>query len=84
MQLEIEGIGQQKATLSDWKKENKIYTYESNGIEKPWSAWGEVEAPWDFGHEYGFDKMGLGNTEKEAIWSFCDKWGIQPPFWWKT
>lgn len=82
MQLEIEGIGQQKATLSDWKRDNKIYTWHSPGCDHEWSCWDEIESPHDFGHTYSFDAMGFGNTEKEAILDYCQKEGIAPPFWW--
>ncbi len=84
IQLEIPGIGQQLATLDDWKAENLIFTHNSgfsdNGLA--WSAWGEIESPHDFGHEYSFDSMGYGSTEKDAIVQYCAKVKINPPFWW--
>lgn len=82
-QLEIEGIGQQLATLEDWKKERKVFTHKSDAVdETPWSAWDEIESAHDFGHKYGFDSMGFGKTEKEAILNYCYQENIKPPFWW--
>jgi len=82
-QLSIEGIGQQKATLGDWKKVNKIYTWNSPGCgDHPWTCWDEMESPGDFGDKYGFDAMGFGATEKEAIIEYCEKEEIELPFWW--
>lgn len=83
MQLEIDGIGQQKATLKDWKSVNKIYTWNSPRCgDKPWSCWDEIESPGDFGHTYGFEEMGFGSTEKDAIIDYCKKQDIKLPFWW--
>jgi len=81
-QLGIEGIGQQKATLSDWKKQNGIFTHKSDICEKQWTAWNEIESPCDFLSEYGGEAFGFGATEKAAILDFCEKENIKPPFWW--
>lgn len=84
-QLELEGIGQQKATLADWKAGNNIYTFYSEnmaGEECPWSCWDEIESPIDFMEQYGCDSIGVGETEKEAIIEFCMDNEIKLPFWW--
>ncbi len=84
IQLEIPGIGQQLATLDDWKAENDIFTHNSGFSDDglPWSAWSGIESPHDFGHEHSFDSMGYGNTEKDAIVQYCLKEKIRLPFWW--
>ena len=87
-QLEINGIGQQKVTLKDWKKQNKIYTHLSNfaddleGQDLKWSCWNEIECPAEFGSKHSFDAMSLASTEKEAIIKHCARNEITPPFWW--
>jgi len=81
-QLDIPGIGQQLATLAEWKAQNKIYTQMINSEDYDWSAWDEIESPHEFGSKFGFDCMGLGNSEKEAILNYCGKQNIDPPFWW--
>lgn len=65
-QLELE-IGQQKTTLSDWKKDNNIFT-----IDTPchWICWNEIEDYEEFLSKYG-DAGRYGDTEKEAIIKFC-------------
>lgn len=85
MQLEIEGIGQQKVTLSMWKKENNIFTHNSPHMpdkKTNWSCWDEYECPGDFISSYSDSAMGYGETEKEAILKFCYDNEINPPFWW--
>lgn len=86
MQLEIEGIGQQKATLADWKRENDVYTHYSEYMEcedgPAWSCWDQIESPIEFGEKYSFDAIGVGSTEKEAIIKFCSENEIKLPFWW--
>ncbi len=81
-QLGIEGIGQQLATLADWKKQNNIFTHKGIIEDKPWSAWSELESPFDFLHEYGDSAFGFGKTEKVAILNYCEQENINPPFWW--
>lgn len=84
-QLEIDGIGQQKASLADWKKQNKIFTHDAPhmGNDGPrWSCWAEIAAPSDFLEIYGQDAFGYGGSEKTAITDFCQKHEIELPFWW--
>ncbi len=82
-QLGIPGIGQQKAKLSDWKKENKIYTHHAPHMEEsPWIAWDEFESPHDYDSHYDPDSMGFGKSEKEAITDFCTEHDKALPFWW--
>lgn len=84
-QLELDGIGQQLAKLSDWKKENNIFTHNSmvNDPEyKNWSCWDEIEGALDFMDKYGYDAIALAHTEKEAIIKFCTDNDIKLPFWW--
>ncbi len=84
-QIGLPGIGQQKITLSMWKSENKIFTHceaEQNADCDRYTCWDEIKDPVEFGHEHGFDCMGFGNTEKEAILDYCKKEQIKPPFWW--
>ena len=83
-QLELEGIGQQKFTLSMWKKQNGIFTHKSPLYDQshPWTCWDEMESPVDFLDKYGMDSFGYGNTEKEAIEDFCDDNDIELPFFW--
>jgi len=84
-QLAIDGIGQQKVTLDDWKKESGIYTHNAEFTENEgmkWSAWNEYESPIEFLSNYHCEDMGFGKTQKEAILEFCRKEQIKPPFWW--
>ena len=85
-QLEINGIGQQKATLTDWKKENNIYTHKLNDEtldhDVQWSCWDEFKCVEEFASDYGYDAIALGKTEKQAILKFCHDNEIKPPFWW--
>lgn len=85
-QLEIDGIGQQLATLEDWKAQNKIFTHRSEYHEvfngPVWSCWDEIEDPFEFDEKYSFNAMGYGDTEKEAIIDFCINEEIALPFWW--
>ena len=82
-QIEIEGIGQQLATLEGWKNQNQIFTHKSHiDDDKKWNAWGETESPFDFLHKYGDSAFGFGETEKEAILNYCEQENIKPPFWW--
>lgn len=85
-QLEIEGIGQQKATLSQWKIDNSVFTHHSPHLEGngfTWSCWGESSDPEQFLSKYGDNSFGFGNSEKSAILSFCNKHNIEIPFWWR-
>ncbi len=85
MQLEIAGIGQQIATVSDWKKENDVYTHKSWGLpagDNPWNAWCGNPDAGDHLNNKGEDAFGFGETEKEAILNLCSKEEIKPPFWW--
>ena len=84
-QLEIGGIGYQKVSLSDWKKENDIRTHHAphmKGECPTWSCWDEFESPEDFLSKHGDIWMGFGDSEKEAIMDFCLKCKIELPFWW--
>lgn len=86
MQLEIEGIGQQLATLADWKKDHAVFTHKSwasHHGEKPWNAWAGNPRPLDHLETNGEGAFGFGETEKEAILNLCEKENIEPPFWWK-
>lgn len=83
-QLSIDGIGQQKATIANWKKENRVYTHfsamtSSGGL--PWSSWTENPDPIDELSRYGDSAFGFGNSEKEAIIDVCKKQKIKLPFW---
>ena len=85
MQLGIEGIGQQKYTLSMWKAEHNIFTHHSPHMpdkETNWSCWDEYECPSDFISNYSDSAMGYGETEKDCILNFCQDNEIKPPFWW--
>ncbi|WP_417550160.1 hypothetical protein [Methylophaga sp.] len=84
-QLEIDGIGQQKAKLSDWKKANDIFTHHSPHMDKAdlqWTCWSEDNDPGDFLGKHGDDAFGFGSSEKAAIADFCHKHNIERPFWW--
>lgn len=86
MQLEIEGIGQQKATLADWKKDNEIYSHKAWAVlagDCPWSAWANNPDPIDHLGNHGDHWFGHGETEKEAILKLCEIEEIKIPFWWK-
>lgn len=85
-QLEIPGIGQQKARLVDWKRENNIHTHHCPDIERaPWVCWqgeeGEAEAV-EYLEDEGEDGFGTGMTESAAIVDYCNKVGLKRPFWW--
>lgn len=83
-QLEIPGIGQQLATLADWKKDNSVFTHHADHMpadENPWCAWDEIESPSHFLEKFG-DLFGYGKTEKAAIIDFCGQHDIKLPFWW--
>lgn len=80
-QLEIEGIGQQLATLDQWKIDNNIFTHKTY-CEEPWSCWNEIECALDFADKYGMEAICVGNTEKQAVTSFCFENQINMPFWW--
>jgi len=84
-QIEIPGIGQQKATLADWKVEHEVFTHKSEIPQNsnPWNAWMEFESAFEYMHKNNPDDMGFGKSEKDAILNLCDKHGITPPFWWK-
>ena len=85
-QLELEGIGQQLASLSQWKKDNGIYThhhYCPDEDEMEWSCWDEFESPLEFIERYPMDAMGYGKSQKSAIIDFCQKEQIDLPFWWR-
>tara|TARA_Y100001936_G_scaffold248197_1_gene295543 strand:+ start:452 stop:715 length:264 start_codon:yes stop_codon:yes gene_type:complete len=85
MQLEIDGIGQQKMTLSKWKATNDIHTHNSPHMDEPrlyWTCWGEIKDPAEFLGKYGDHAFGFGGSEKTAILDFCKKHDIEPPFWW--
>ena len=85
MQLEIDGIGQQKYTLAMWKVDHKIFTFHAPHMQgrcPTWSCWDEIKCPIEFIGKYGDHNQGFGNTEKEAILDFCEKQNIKPPFWW--
>jgi hypothetical protein len=86
VQLEIEGIGQQKASLSDWKVENNIYTHHAPHMEgnKRWTCWAEIECPAEFLGQHGDHNMGFGETQKAAIQDFCKLHNVAPPFWWSN
>lgn len=84
-QLDIPGIGQQKAKLSDWKKENKVFTHHAPHMAdcNPWCAWNEILSPDDYLNRYGGEAFGYGKSEKSAILDLCDKDDdIKLPFWW--
>lgn len=82
-QLTIDGIGQQKATLSDWKNQKGVYTHKSDySMPEPWSAWAHSANPLDLLEKYGDGCFGFGNTEKAAILNLCLIENIEPPFWW--
>ncbi len=83
MQLELDGIGQQLATLEGWKEENKIFTRDTHeNKDLPWIAWDEIESPYEFSYKYSFMDMAFGSTEKEAIENYCQQESIRLPFWW--
>ena len=79
-QIEIEGVGQQLATLATWKKENLIFTRLGNFGE--WTCWDEIECPIEFLNRYGGEAIACAATEKEAIRKFCHEEGVELPFWW--
>ena len=82
-QLTIDGIGQQLTTLAQWKKENNIFTHKNDCDDAlPWSAWDEIESPFEFADKYSFDAIVRGNSEKQAILKYCEQEQIKPPFWW--
>ena len=84
-QLELVGIGQQKMTLEQWKKDNNIFThrhYVPTEDEKLWSCWDELESPHDFIDKYGQQAIAMSMTEKQAILDFCFDNEIEIPFWW--
>lgn len=87
-QLEIDGIGQQKMTLESWKVATNIKTLKSDGFtveEFPWCCWSEnhlyINSVHDFMENYD-DGFGYGQTEKEAITHYCEKFCVKTPFWW--
>ena len=84
MQLEIDGIGQQRATLSEWKSQNNIFTYHAKFADDhtKWTCWDKIEDPSEFLGKYGDHCFGFGLTEKAAILNFCQKHRVKPPFWW--
>lgn len=86
-QLEIDGIGQQKAKLSDWKKANNVFTHHSAHVERidmQWTCWDETDDVFIFIEKYGDSAMGFGSSEKAAISDFCQKHNIECPFWWRN
>jgi len=85
-QLEINGIGQQVMTPDEWKQQNNIFTRELNDDDLDdgvrWACWDEHECVEEFASIYSYDSVALGESEKEAILSFCNANDIAPPFWW--
>lgn len=80
-QIEINGIGQQKYTLSDWKRDNKIFTHHSYAFDE-WLCWDEYENHEDFIAHYSEEPICSGKSEKAAIQAFCEQENIKQPFWW--
>lgn len=80
-QIEINGIGQQKYTLSDWKRDNKIFTHQSWAYDE-WLCWNEYENPEEFIAHYSEEPICAAKSEKAAIQAFCEKQNIKQPFWW--
>ena len=84
MQLEIEGVGQQKMTLNDWMNAHTIFTHHAphmNG-DKRWTCWDEFRDPGEFLGCHGDHCFGFGSSQKEAVMDFCKNHEIEPPFWW--
>jgi len=85
-QLELPGIGQQKITLTQWKKQNQIFTHHSPHLVEhsnwTWTCWNELENPEEFLSRYGDKAMSFASNEKDAVLCQCAKIGIDKPFWW--
>jgi len=84
MQLEIDGIGQQKYQLSDWKREHKVFAHHAPHMEEStWSSWHGIDCPSEFLGRYGDSAFGFGMTERECLDDLLEKWpDIPRPFWW--
>ena len=85
-QLPIPGIGQQKMTLCQWKKDNQIFTHHAPHMVESgsmsWTCWGGLESPSEFASLHGEQQMAFASSEEDAIQIYCSKHNISLPFWW--
>ena len=85
-QLTLPGV--ELANLELWKLANGVYTGEIKGLawnkeNYQWAAWTEYESPVIFICQNHPDDMGYGGDEKEAVFAYCEKAGIDKPDWWE-